>query len=661
MQVSEKQIDFNDADRQAPARPRLTIDTSPEAFREAIREILGHAPDATPPGKLVRFATSDRRGDLSGWAKLFDDGEGGVFGDWRDGMNEVWQARQPLTDQERRDFAAKVKAAREQADQERAKEQAACRKRSTAAWEAAAPADPAHPYLVKKGVMPYQARQSGGRLLIPVMDTAGTIHGLQSIDAEGGKRFESGTAKRGNFSPLGEPRDKTLLLCEGFATGATIHEATGEAVAVAFDAGNLRPVAEALRGAYPDWRLIVCADDDHGTLGNPGIKNAIQAAEAVGGLLAVPDFAGTERGPKDTDFNDLAKLAGMEAVKACIVDAAGPMPTPGPLEENAVAGEFGSEEPAAARLKIVDVADFLSLEFPPRENILAPWLPRQGLCMVYAPRGLGKTHFSLGVSYAVATGGTFLTWSAPAPRGVLFLDGEMPGVVLQERLARIVASNDKEPAAPLRIVTPDLQARGMLNLSDPAEQAALEPFLDGVDLIVVDNLSTLCRSGKEAEGESWLPVQEWALRQRAAGRSVLFVHHSGKNGEQRGTSRREDVLDTVIALRRPCDYSPDKGACFEVHFEKARGIYGDETKSFEATLTTGPDGRQEWLMKNLEESTAEKVAKLLKEGVPQGEIADMLGLTKGAVSKAKKRAENMGLIDNPRPPRGGRDSWLNDD
>ena len=148
--------------------------------------------------------------------------------------------------------------------------------------------------------------------------------------------------------------------------------------------------------------------------------------------------------------------------------------------------------------------------------------------MVYAPRGLGKTHFSLGVSYAVASGGTFLGWEAPAPRGVLFLDGEMPGVVLQERLARIVASTDREPAAPLRIITPDLQARGMLNLSDPAEQAALVPFLDGIDLIVVDNLSTLCRSGKEAEGESWLPVQEWALRQRAAGRSVLFVHHSGK-------------------------------------------------------------------------------------------------------------------------------------
>jgi len=335
-----------------------------------------------------------------------------------------------------------------------------------------------------------------------------------------------------------------------------------------------------------------------------------------------------------------------------------PIPEPPPPEENPLQVESGSDPaPPPPRLRMVDVADFLSLDFPPRENLLAPWLPRQGLCMVYAPRGLGKTHFSLGVSYAVASGGTFLSWNAPAPRGVLFLDGEMPGVVLQERLARIVASNDKEPAAPLRIVTPDLQARGMLNLSDPVEQAALEPFLDGVDLIVVDNLSTLCRSGKEAEGESWLPVQEWALRQRAAGRSVLFVHHSGKNGEQRGTSRREDVLDTVIALRRPCDYSPDQGACFEVHFEKARGIYGEETKPFEAALTTGSDGLQTWTTKKLEESTAEKVARLLSDGVPQHEIAEMLGLSKGAISRAKKRAESMGLIVSGPAPKSQSDRW----
>ena len=296
------------------------------------------------------------------------------------------------------------------------------------------------------------------------------------------------------------------------------------------------------------------------------------------------------------------------------------------------------------RIKIIDALDFMALEFPPRENILPPWLPRQGLTMVYAPRGIGKTHCSLGIGYAVTSAGSFLGWSATTPRNVLFIDGEMPAVVLQERIANIAASNDKEPAAQFKIYTPDMQPSGMINLSCPTDQAALEPFLEGIDLIILDNLSTLCRSGRENEGEAWLPVQQWALQQRAAGRSVLFIHHAGKNGEQRGSSRREDVLDTVISLKRPAGYTPDMGACFEVHFEKARGLYGDDTKPFEARLVTSPNGSQAWAIKALDDSNAEKVAKLLNEGVPQSEIAELLGIAKGTVSKAKKTATELGLL-----------------
>jgi putative DNA primase/helicase len=303
-----------------------------------------------------------------------------------------------------------------------------------------------------------------------------------------------------------------------------------------------------------------------------------------------------------------------------------------------------SDSQQPSRIIAVEAADFMSQVLPPRENIVTPWFPRQGLSMVYAARGVGKTHFSLGIAHAVASGGEFLSWRVPAPRGVLFLDGEMPASILQERLKQIALTSEYDLSAPLRIITPDLQPSGMIDLTRPEDQQELEKYLDGVDLIIVDNLSTLCRSGKENEGESWLPVQEWALMQRAAGRSVLFVHHAGKNGEQRGSSRREDVLDTVIALRRPGDYTPDKGACFEVHFEKARGIFGDETKPFEVQLVSTPDGCQRWSLKPLEQSTAEKVAALLNDKVAQIDIAEMLGITKGAVSKAKNRARETGLL-----------------
>lgn len=301
------------------------------------------------------------------------------------------------------------------------------------------------------------------------------------------------------------------------------------------------------------------------------------------------------------------------------------------------------EQEAKHSVKAIDIAPFLRMEFPPRENILDPVIPMQGLAMIHAPRGAGKTHVSLGIAVAVSSGGQFLRWKAPKARGVLFLDGEMPAVVIQERLSRIIVSADYEPTAPLKIITPDLQDYGMPNLATLEGQEAIEPSLDGVSLVIIDNISTLCNGGRENDAESWLIIQGWALRLRSRGISVLFIHHSGKGGQQRGTSRREDVLDTVICLRHPGDYMPDQGACFEVHFEKARGIYGDDTKSFEARLTTSND-RQEWEMKDCELSLTEKVADLLNDGVPQAEIPELLNVTRGAVSKCKSKAQGKGLL-----------------
>lgn len=295
-------------------------------------------------------------------------------------------------------------------------------------------------------------------------------------------------------------------------------------------------------------------------------------------------------------------------------------------------------------VRAVEIADLLTLTFPPRDNILAPWLPTQGLVMVYAPRGLGKTQFGCYIAVAVASGGTFLRWSAPKPRGVLYIDGELPGQVIQERLAHILVSAEKELTAPLRIITPDLQKMGMPNLTTPEGQTAIEPYLEAVDLVIVDSISTLCRSGRENEGESWIPVQEWALKLRTKGLSVLFIHHAGKGGQQRGTSRREDILDTVINLRHPGDYTPDQGLNVEVHFEKARRIYGNDVKPFEARLFSETTGRQKWETRDIEESLTYKIAGLLNDGVPQSETAEMLNIAKGTVSKHKKKAQEQGLL-----------------
>jgi putative DNA primase/helicase len=285
-------------------------------------------------------------------------------------------------------------------------------------------------------------------------------------------------------------------------------------------------------------------------------------------------------------------------------------------------------------LVVHNVADFLILDIPPRDQILAPILQTQSLSMIFAKRGIGKTLIALNIAYAIASGGNFMQWQAPVPRKVLYLDGEMPARAMQERLAAIIKASDKE-AAPdyFRLITPDLQELGMPDISTEEGQAKLEPFIEDAEFIIVDNISTLARTGKENEAEGWLPIQGWALRLRSRGKSVLFVHHAGKGGQQRGTSRREDVLDLVIELKQPEDYSADQGARFEVHFVKARHLTGLDAKPFEAHL-----GSEKWTYQSIENSEMKKIVELKEQdGMTYREIALELGISKSKAERLYKK------------------------
>jgi putative DNA primase/helicase len=296
-------------------------------------------------------------------------------------------------------------------------------------------------------------------------------------------------------------------------------------------------------------------------------------------------------------------------------------------------------------LQCLDIGAFLSIQFPPRQYVLNPVLPCRGLSMIYAYRGIGKTFLGLSIGYAVASGGEVMKWSAPRPRRVLLLDGEMPSETLQRRLAAIARGSATAPSPDhFRILAADGQELGLPDLSSPKGQEALDPFLQGVDLLILDNLSTLCRSGKENEGESWIPVQEWLLRLRRQGVAVLLIHHAGKGGNQRGTSKREDVLDTVIALRRPPDYEPDQGARFEVHFEKARGMSGDDALPLDARLILDDD-TVKWSWQPLVDAKASAVEAMLQDGVPLRDIAEETGMSKSAVHRVKDKMKREGRIN----------------
>jgi putative DNA primase/helicase len=297
----------------------------------------------------------------------------------------------------------------------------------------------------------------------------------------------------------------------------------------------------------------------------------------------------------------------------------------------------------------VGLEDFLALQMPPRQMLLAPILPERSLAMLYAPRGMGKSLIALTMGLAVASGSSVLRWSAPAPRRVLLVDGEMVLSDLQARLNLILAGlGTKIPNDGFRVLAADHTERG-INLSSAEGQQELERHLDGIDLLILDNLSTLLANGSEGASDAWLPMQNWLLKLRRRGVAVLLIHHAGVNGRQRGTSRREDALDAVIALRRPADYSPEQGARFEVHIEKARALVGDGATPFEAavepfTTETG-EAAIRWTARDLKPSVFEQAAALFQEGRSVRQVKMLLGISHGEAGHLRLRAVAEGLLD----------------
>jgi len=293
----------------------------------AIEAAFGAAVAATgltPPeivhsdGLLHRYSPTGKRGDTSAWYVLHLDGvAAGVFGCWRAGLTSTWCGKpvDTLTEAERSAHRERIKAMQARRDAEEKQRHQSEADKARSRWLAADTCCQ-HPYLAAKGVQAYGIRQDDSVLLVPLRCTSGLLHSLQTITADGDKRFKG--RMRGCYHGMGRPQG-VLVIAEGYATAASIHEATGHAVACAFNAGNLLPVAAALRKKYPDLVLVLAADDDHRTEGNPGLAAATAAALAVGGFVVRPQFP-ADRPPKATDFNDLAALAGLGAVRACFAE-----------------------------------------------------------------------------------------------------------------------------------------------------------------------------------------------------------------------------------------------------------------------------------------------------------------------------------------------------
>ncbi len=255
-------------------------------------------------GQLHRVPTQDKPNSKNGAYIAYGDAPASVW--WQNLATDetgTWTAKGQgkLSPEARQALALRMEEARKARDEEQARIHAEAAAKSKAIYSAAADCTE-HPYLTTKGVKAVPGLKCHkGAVVVPLRDENNGIVSLQFIDAGGNKRFLSGGRKKGCFFPIGgKDVEKPLVICEGLATGLSLHECLDSPVLVAFDAGNLLPVAEMARAIHSERGIIIAADNDVETDGNPGVTKATAAALAVDGFLAVPSYQDST-----VDWNDL--------------------------------------------------------------------------------------------------------------------------------------------------------------------------------------------------------------------------------------------------------------------------------------------------------------------------------------------------------------------
>jgi len=291
---------------------------------------------------------------------------------------------------------------------------------------------------------------------------------------------------------------------------------------------------------------------------------------------------------------------------------------------------------------VVDYRQMLTLSIPERKRHLS-WLIEGSNVMVFGLRGLGKTMYLLGLAASLSTGRDFLKWKVTEPVGVLYVDGEM---MLDELRTRCTSLLPEPPTASLFFLTAELvygMTKKDLVLTSQDMRDALTTILDehpDIRVVILDNISCLFAGIDEDKKRDWEPINAWLIKLRHRGLATLLVHHAGKSGQQRGTSGREDSLDTVIHLDRPSGYEATEGCHFELKFTKARSVKGEEVGPLDVRLQD-QGGKLTWAFKPLETSKEDQVRALLEEGIDStSDIAEALGINRSYAWRLKKRAES---------------------
>jgi replicative DNA helicase len=507
-------------------RPPETPTDPVEAFKLAMLE-YGLEPGAIEPsGKLIRFDV-EKRGDKCGYYVFHSGGiSAGAFGNWKTGLKEKWcsKARREMTDAESAEYKQMVAEARRQRKEREAIDQAETKERANRIWDQAKPAPDDHPYLVKKEVPAHGLKLSRGRLVVPVKDADGEIWNLQFIRPDGVKRFlKKGRKQDCSYTIPGQGSD--LYIGEGFATMATIYQATGGMCICAFDAGNLPRVAKVVRDKCPTDRIIICADDDRFSPGNPGMARGKEAAKAVSGEIVAPVFDGLPGADdpdlKYSDFNDLACVSGsVELVKKQLQ---------APYQRQKLPPLTASTSMVKGRLK----ARPKPLDFIFRFNDQG-LIPRGVVGVLTATGGTGKTFFFCSLAIAGAGGGNFGPINAPNRLKTLFIVAEDTQDELDRRLwdtGKGVFPESLHAASIYGEVGPLMRLEGSSPIYADGYYWLEETIKGhpGLELLLLDPKSRLygLDENNNDHATHWIQALEGLSKRHNL--TILFSHHTGKD------------------------------------------------------------------------------------------------------------------------------------
>lgn len=294
---------------------------------------------------------------------------------------------------------------------------------------------------------------------------------------------------------------------------------------------------------------------------------------------------------------------------------------------------------------VVSSSELAGLELAPRAPLLGDWFREGDLGIIYAFRGVGKTWLSLLIAKAVSEGGAVGEWKAHGRAKVLYIDGEMPADLMRDRDSGLTTGDGEIEFLNHEILFD--RTEKVLNITNPDLQQAIMTrcIRDGVKVVVLDNLSTLASGMKENDASDWEQVNNWLLQFRRHKIAVILVHHAGRNGEARGTSKREDATFWVIALDdAKKDLDDKRGARFISRFTKPSRNTQEEIPAFEWHITTDPITKHIGVTHKIAQSM-DVFRKCIEAGLTENShLAQELKVSPGTISKWAKKAEREGWL-----------------